>query len=65
MLDMDLDLYLFDVTAGTWVTTSSTSFDSSYEGVDIAVVSGHSYQILVEWGRLSHPTYIGVAWYNY
>jgi hypothetical protein len=64
-LDADLDLWVYDDTAGTLVATSST-FDNSWEMVDIPATYGHQYTFKVKkYATYNTFTYIGVAWHTY
>jgi hypothetical protein len=63
-LDADLDLWVYDNNTSHGV--GSTTWDSSWEMVDIPVTEGHSYSIKVrKWSNYSPVTYIGVAWNTY
>jgi hypothetical protein len=63
-LNGDLDLDLFTST-GTLVTSSST-YDSSWEMVDVAVSAGNQfYAQMQKWVTNEPSTYLGIAWQTY
>jgi hypothetical protein len=62
--DADLDLRVCDNSTGA--CTASSTFDSTWEIVDLVVVSGHSYTIKVKkWSTATSGTYVGLAWMQY
>jgi hypothetical protein len=63
-LDVDLDLKLDRNDGG--LTLYSSSWDSSFEGIDAYVSAGETYTVRLQatdWH--SANTYAGIAWYNY
>jgi hypothetical protein len=58
----DLNLQVLD---NGVVAVSSTSFDSSWEMVDIPVTLGHDYTLRVLKGTANWYTYLGIAWLVY
>ena len=67
VLDADLDLRISRWTGSSWqAVLSSTSYDSSWEVVDIAVGAGEIYKAeLIKYSANSAGTYVGIAWNNY
>jgi hypothetical protein len=62
-LDADLDLYLYK---GASLSQFSTSWDSSWEIVDVAVSPGDNYTARLQLNTASSAfTYVGIAWWTY
>jgi len=66
-LDGDLDLYVSKWNGSSYVPVCwSTSYDSSWELCDLAVLAGSQYKVEVQKNSTtSSSTYLGIAWNNY